>query len=73
MDELKIKLSTKLMRGIVSKLLSKMICTKLGCKVNISLNELDVSVTNGIAHIHANLDGNMKQEDLMNIIKANLE
>ena len=73
MDELKLKLQTKLMRGIVAKLLSKMMYTKLGCKVDISLNEIDVSVTNGMAHIHANLDGSVRQEDLMNIVKENFE
>ena len=73
MDELKLKLQTKLMRGIVAKLLMKVIYAKLGCKVDISLNEIDVSVTNGMAHIHANIDGQMKQEDLMTIVKANFE
>ncbi len=43
MDEMKVKLSTKFMRGIVSKLIARSIKKKYGCKVDIQLNELDIS------------------------------
>ena len=47
MDEMKIKLSTNFMRGLVSKLISKTIYKKLGYKIDIQLNDLDISTNNG--------------------------
>ena len=55
MDELKIK--SGFMRGVVSKLVEKAIHKKFGYKVDIQINDVDVVVTDGKAHIHLNADG----------------
>jgi hypothetical protein len=70
MDEMKIKLSTKLMRGLVSKLLAKAIYKKTGYKVDIHINELDVKVIDGEANIAVNLEGKINNDEFMKIVKS---
>ena len=70
MDELKMKLSTKFMRGIVSKLIAKVISKKLGYKVDIQLNDLDISVIDGDANISANVEVKINNEEFMKIMKS---
>ena len=62
MDELKIK--TKLMRGMLAKIIEMMINKKTGYKVKIQLNDIDVSITEDIAHIHLDVDGDVNANDL---------
>lgn len=70
MDEMKVKLSTRLMRNIVSKLIAKAIYKKTGYKVNIQLNELDVSVIDGEAKINTNVEVTIDNKEFMKIIKS---
>lgn len=68
MDEMKIKLSTKFMRGIVSKMITKAIHKKYGYKVTVNLNDLDVSFMDGETNLHANVDVKMDRKEFMNLI-----
>lgn len=70
MDELKMKLSTKFMRSIVSKLIAKAIYKKIGYKVDIQLNDLDISVIDGDANINANVEVKINNEEFMKIMKS---
>lgn len=70
MDELKIGLSTKLMRGIVSKLISKLIQKKLGYKVDIQLNGVEVEMKEEKIHLHLNVDADLNKDDFVEIIKS---
>ena len=70
LDELKVKLSTRFMRNIVSKLLAKAIYKKTGYKVNIQLKELDISVVDGETKINTNLEVNIDSNEFMKIIKS---
>lgn len=69
MDEMKLKLSTKFMRGLVAKLIAKFIYKKLGYKINIQLNELDVSVIDGETSINTNVEIKMDSKEFMNLMK----
>ena len=69
MDEMKLKLSTRLMRGIAAKLIARSIKKKYGCKVNIQLNELDVSVIDGDAKVLLNAEVTMDNKEFMDIMK----
>lgn len=69
MDEMKLKLSTRLMRGIVSKLIARAIKKKYGCKVTIQLNELDLNVIDGDANIKVNAEVSMDNKEFMEIMK----
>lgn len=70
MDELKIGLSTKLMRGIVSKLISKLVQKKLGYKVDIQLNGVEVEMRDEKIHLHLNADADLNKDDFVEIIKS---
>lgn len=74
MDEMKIKLSTKIMRNLISKIISKTIYKKLGYRVDIQLNGLDVNMNNGDVTVKLNAEANLKYDELIKIINSvNLE
>lgn len=70
MDEMKIKLSTKFMRNLISKIISKTIYKKLGYRVNIQLNGLDASMNNGDVTVKLNAEANLKYDELIKIINS---
>jgi hypothetical protein len=70
MDEMKVKLSTRFMRNMVSKLISKAIYKKLGYRVDIQLNELDVSVIDGETSINTNVEIKLNSNEFTKIMKA---
>lgn len=74
MDEMKVKLSTKFMRGVVAKLLSMMIRKKFGCNVDIKLHDLDIRYLDGDAQINTSVEVKLSGDDFMKLIKqAGLE
>ena len=70
MDELKLKLSTKFMRGVIAKIISKTVSKKLGYQIGIQVNEIEVETINGKIHLHTSVDADMNYEDFKNIIKS---
>ena len=70
MDEMKVKLSTKFMRGIVAKLMAKAIQKKFGFKIKIQLNELDISVIDGETKIATNVEVMLDNKEFMKIMKT---
>lgn len=70
MDEMKVKLSTRFMRNMVSKLISKAIYKKLGYRVDIQLNELDVSIIDGETSINTNVEIKLNSNEFTKIMKA---
>ena len=70
MDELKLNLSSKFMRGIVTKLIAKAIYKKTGYKIDVELNSINVEVVGGKAHIHADVDAEIDNNELKKIVSA---
>lgn len=70
MDEMMIRLKTKFMRKLVSKLLSNEIKSKTGFEVDIQLDEFDASFSDGDITINANLEVKMNKQEFMRILKA---
>lgn len=70
MDELKMSLSTKFMRGIVTKIISKAILKKTGYNIDIQLNEIKLETIDGKVCLHADVDAKIDNEDFINIIKS---
>lgn len=70
MDEMKLKLSTKFMRGIVSKLISRMIYKNTGCKVDIQLNDLDILMFNGDTTVKMNVEARLKSDEFTKVMKS---
>lgn len=70
MDEMKLKLTTKFMRGIVSKLISRMVYKKFGYKVDIQLNDLDINFVDGETKINTNVEVKLDSKEFTKIVKS---
>lgn len=70
MDEMKIKLSTKFMKGLIAKILKKVIYQKTGYNIDILLNEIAVQVINGKANIHLDVDAEIDEKEFLKITKV---
>lgn len=69
MDLLKIKLSTKFMKGLVAKIISKRIYKQLGYKVDIQLNDVQIDAIDGDVQIHLDVDGKMNKTEFSRIME----
>lgn len=65
-----VKLKTKFMRRLVSKLLSKEIKSKVGYEVDIQLDEFDATFSDGDIVIGAKLEVKMDKQEFMRILKS---
>lgn len=63
MDEMKLKLTTKFMRGIVSKFIERSIYKKYGYRVNVQLNDLDINIIDGETTINTNVEAKISSEE----------
>lgn len=70
MDILMLKLSTKFMKGIVAKMISKAIFAKYGFKIDIQFNEIQVENHGGNIYIHADVDGKIEESEFKKIVKS---
>ena len=69
MDELKLNLTSKFMKGIVTKILAKMIKNQLGYDIDIELNDIHVVAKDGKVHLHADVDAEITNEQFGDLIK----
>lgn len=67
MDEMKI--SSKFLTGIVSKIIDKLVRKKLGVDVGVQINSVQATMQEGNTHLHLDVDADMKKEDLENLLK----
>jgi hypothetical protein len=70
MDELKMRLTTKFMRNLVSKLIARTIYKKYGYKIDIQLNDLDVSIIDGETKLSTNVEVKLDSKEFMKIVKS---
>ena len=68
MDEMKLKLTTKFMIGIVSKLIERSIYKKYGYRVNVQLNDLDINIIDGETTINTNVEAKISSEEFKKMI-----
>ena len=59
------KIQSKFMTGLVSRIVKKVLRTKLGCEVDIQLNEFRTTVIDDKTHVHLDLDADLTKEELM--------
>lgn len=69
MDEMKIKLSTKFMRGMVAKVLTKVIFNKFDIKPDISINGLEAELKDGKIRFHVDMNGVIDEDALLKITR----
>lgn len=73
MDEMKVKLSTNFMKGIVTKIIRKAIRKKYGYNVDILLNTLEVkTMEGGKIGIHLDVDAELTNDEFMKIISKSM-
>ncbi len=70
MDEMKLNLSTRFMRGVAAKIISKFIKKKTGCKVNVYLSEIKLDMLDGQTHVHLNIDADMGSDEFKKLLKS---
>ena len=70
MDEMKLSLSTKFMRGILAKLITRKIKKKYGYKIDIYFSEIDLDMIDGQTHLHVNVDMDLNSDEFKKIMKA---
>ena len=70
MDELKLVLSTRFMRTLITKLLAKAIYNKTGYKIDIQINKIEAETNDGMIRVHMDADVEMNGEDLKNALKT---
>lgn len=70
MDEIKLKLSTRFMRGVLAKLVSRRIKKVYGYKIDIFFSEIDLDMKDGQTHIHLNVDMDLSSDEFKKLMKA---
>ena len=70
MDEIKMSCKGKFLKPIITKLISTFIKKKYDANVEIRINEVDISSMDGETYFNLNIDGKMKNEELMKILKG---
>ena len=70
MDMLKLKVSTKFMKGFVAKVVSKKIYEKLGCKIDIQFRDITVDTINGDVLIHVDADAKINKTEFERLLES---
>lgn len=64
------KIESKFMTGIVSKIAKKVVRNKLGCDMDIQLNGLRTTIIDEKTHVHLDLDIELTKEELNKLLKS---
>lgn len=70
MDILKINLGTNFMRNTIAKIIRKVIKKKTGSEIDVLVNQISVTSTDGKIHVHADIDAEMTNQEFMKLIKS---
>lgn len=69
MDMLMLKISTKFMKGIVAKIISKKAYKKFGYKIDIQLNDVQIDMINGDVRLHIDADAKMNRTEFERLME----
>lgn len=70
MDEMNVKLSTKIMRGMVAKLIARAVFKKTGHTIEVQLNEIELKTYDGKVHLHMNVNVESESDEFLEIVKT---
>lgn len=70
MEEIKMSCKGMFLKTIITTLISKFIKKKYDANVEIRINEVDISSMDGETYFNLNIDGKMKNEELMKLLKG---
>lgn len=68
MDEMKIV--SKFTRGIISKAVRMIVHKKTGYDIDIQLNNVAVTIVDGKAHLHLDVDAELDKDELAKVLKS---
>lgn len=68
MDEM--KLESKWIRGLASKLIKKILRDKSGCNVDVQLNNFRTTVIDEKTHVHLDIDLELSKDELDKLLKG---
>lgn len=63
------KINSKFMTSLLSKIISKTLSKKLGYKIDIQINEIEVTINRDKANVHVNADAEVNSNEFTKIIK----
>lgn len=69
MDEMKLKLSTIFMRNFVAKIITDAIHKKLGYKVDIQINKLNIEMMDGKLQLRTDIEASTDNSEVINMLK----
>lgn len=64
------KIESKFITGIVSKIANKVVRDKLGYNIDIQLNGLRTTVIDDKTHVHLDVDLELTKEELNKLLKS---
>lgn len=71
MDFLKFKLaSSKMMKGIITKIIEKKIYEKFGYKIDIQLNDVQIDMVDGEVKGHLDIDAKMNKTEFNRLMES---
>lgn len=70
MDEMRLNLTTKFMRGVLAKLVSRKIKKQYGYKIDIHFSEIKMDMMDGQTHLHVNVDLDMSSDEFKKLMKS---
>lgn len=69
-DMLKLKVSTKFMKGFVGKFVSKKIYEKTGCKATVEFSDIVIDTVNGDVIIHIDADAKINRTEFERFLET---
>lgn len=63
------RIESKFTTNIVSQLIKVVLRKRLGYNVNIQLNEMKTTITDGKTHVHLDMDAELDKDELAKILK----
>ena len=67
---MKLNLTTRFMRGVFAKLISRKIRKQYGYKIDIYFSEIKMDMMDGQTHLHMNVDLDMSSDEFKKLMKA---
>ena len=63
------KIGSKFITNIISKLASALINKKFGYDIKLNLNEVNATIADGKTHVHLDIDADLEKDELVKILK----
>lgn len=64
------KIESKWMTGLASKLIKKALSNKLGCNMDVQLNGFRTTVLDDKTHVHLDVDLELTKDELNKLMKS---